>query len=293
VLECVPNVSEGRRGDVVERMGSACAPCLLDVHTDADHHRAVLTLAAESPDDLERCVTTLTKGVAQDADDAWRDGVHPRLGVLDVVPFVALTGTADERALAVQLAHDFATWVAATFDVPTFLYGDADPEGRALPAVRRDAFVRRGPDFGPGGPHPKLGATAVGSRRVLVAVNCELDGDDVDLARGIAHDVRERGGGLPGVRALGFELATRRRAQVSLNLTDLPATGVEAACTEVRRLARDAGADVDRVELVGLLPRAELDRCSDEFRAWACLSVDQTIEARLESRRPLGRKPGA
>jgi glutamate formiminotransferase len=293
VLECVPNVSEGRRREIVDRAGAACGDCLLDVHADPDHNRSVFTLIAERADRIERCATDLAHAVVRHADDSWHDGVHPRLGVLDVVPFVALSETADERAAAAHAAHDIARWVAETLDVPTFLYGDADPEGRALPAVRRDAFVRRGPDFGPGGPHPKLGATAVGARRVLVAVNCGLDGDDVDLARGIAHDVRERGGGLPGVRALGFELATRRRAQVSLNLTDLPATGVEAACTEVRRLARDAGADVDRVELVGLLPRAELDRCSDEFRAWAGLSVDQTIEARLESRRPLGRKPGA
>jgi glutamate formiminotransferase len=284
VLECVPNVSEGRRREIIERAGAACRECLLDVHADPDHNRSVFTLIADRADEIERCATELAHAVVRQADDSWHDGVHPRLGLLDVVPFVALSETADERAAAAHAAHDVARWVAGTLDVPTFLYGDADPEGRDLPAVRRDAFVRRGPDFGPGEPHPKLGATAVGARRVLVAVNCELDDDDVDLARRIAHDVRERGGGLPGVRALGFELASRRRAQVSLNLTDLFATGVEAACTEVRRFARAAGADVDRVELVGLLPRAELDRCSTEFRGWARLTDGQTIEARLEQR---------
>jgi glutamate formiminotransferase len=291
VLECVPNVSEGRRRDVVERMGAACATCLLDVHTDADHHRAVFTLAAGSPEDLEPCVTTLTEAVVRDADDAWRDGVHPRLGVLDVVPYVALSGTADERALAVHAAHEFARWVAAAFDVPAFLYGEADPEERSLPALRREAFVRRAPDFGPSEPHPKLGATAVGARLPLVAINCVLDGDDVELARRIAHEVRERDGGLPGVRALGFELSSRGRAQVSMNLTDLAATGIERACSEVRRLARDAGGDVAGVELVGLLPRAELGRCSAEFRRWTGLTDEQTIEGRLDSQQ-LGRKPG-
>jgi glutamate formiminotransferase len=284
VLECVPNVSEGSRREVVKRAGAACGECLLDMHADPDHNRSVFTLIADRANEIERCATELAHAVVDQADDSWHDGVHPRLGLLDVVPFVALSETADERAAAAHAAHDVARWVAGTLDVPTFLYGEADPEGRDLPAVRRDAFVRRGPDFGPGEPHPKLGATAVGARRVLVAVNCELDGDDADLARRIAHDVRERGGGPPGVRALGFELASRRRAQVSLNLTDLSATGVEAACTEVRRLARDAGADVDRVELVGLLPRAELDRCSDEFRGWSGLTDGQTIEARLEQR---------
>jgi glutamate formiminotransferase len=288
VLECVPNVSEGRRRDAVDAMGAACERCLIDVHTDADHNRAVLTLVAELPDELEPCVRKLTEAVMQRADDAWRDGVHPRLGVLDVVPFVALSGAPDERAVAVHAAHDFARWVAATFDVPAFLYGEADPEGRSLPTLRRDAFARRAPDFGPGEPHPELGATAVGARPPLVAVNCVLDGDDVELARRIAQEVRERDGGLIGVRALGFELPSRTRAQVSMNLTDLAATGIERACSEVRRLAREAGSDVAGVELVGLLPSAELGRCSAEFRRWADLTDDQTIEGRFEAR--LGRR---
>jgi glutamate formiminotransferase len=284
VLECVPNVSEGRRREVIERIGAACEGCVLDLHADPDHNRSVFTLVADHAEEIGRCVTQLSDAVVGQADKSWHDGVHPRLGVLDVVPFVALSATPGERAAAVHVAHDVARRLAETFDVPTFLYGDADPDGRTLPAVRHDAFVRRGPDFGPGEPHPKLGATAVGARPVLVAVNCQLNGDDVEQARRIARDVRERDGGLPGVRALGFELESRRRAQVSLNLTDLSATGVESACTEVRRLARDAGTDVERIELVGLVPRAELDRCGDEFRAWAGLTDDQTIEGRLERR---------
>jgi glutamate formiminotransferase len=282
VLECVPNVSDGRR-ESIERVGDACSFGLLDVHVDPDHNRTVYTLATQAPDDLDRCVGQLVEAAARDVDPRWREGVHPRLGVFDVVPFVALSGTPTHRALAVRHAQGFAQWISATFDVPTFLYGDADREERPLPSLRRDAFVRRLPDFGPREPHATLGATAVGARPVLVAVNCELDGDDVGLAHRIAGAVRERGGGLPGVRALGFELASRRRAHVSMNLTALWATGVEQACTEVRRLARAAGADVAGVELVGLLPRAELDRCSDEFRRWAGLTDDQTIEGRLDS----------
>lgn len=292
MLECVPNVSEGRRRDVVERIGAACADCLLDVHVDADHNRSVFTLVARGGEEIERCAADLAQAVVRHADVSWHDGVHPRTGALDVVPFVTLAASTDERELAVHTAHDFARWLAGTFDVPAFLYGDADSEGRSLPSLRRDAFVRRPPDFGPAEPHPKLGATAVGARPVLVAVNCELDTGDPELARRVAHAVRERGGGLPGVRALGFELASRRRAQVSMNLTDLDATGIERACTEARGLARDAGSDVARVELVGLLPRAELDRCSDEFRRWAGLTDRQTIEARFASH-ALGRKPGA
>jgi glutamate formiminotransferase len=283
-MECVPNVSEGRRRDVVERIAAACTECLLDVHVDADHNRSVFTLVADSEVLIERGAMQLAEAVVREVDDSWHEGVHPRVGVLDVVPFVAPSGTADERALAAQRARSFARRFAETFDVPVFLYGDADPEGRSLPSLRRDAFVRRPPDLGSAEPHPRLGATAVGARPVLVAVNCELDTVKVELAHRIAHAVRERGGGLPGVRALGFELASRRRTHVSMNLTDLDATGIERACTEVRRLAREAGSDVVRVELVGLLPRRELHRCSDDFRRWAGLTDDQTIEGRLAAR---------
>ena len=284
VLECVPNVSEGRRPDVVDRLASACGSPLLDVHADPDHNRSVFTLAADPPAEVERATVQLAEAVGQYIDASWRKGVHPRLGALDVVPFVALSGTPEARASAVRTAHYFAGWLADAMDVPTFLYGEADPEERPLPRLRRDAFVRRAPDYGPAEPHPRLGATAVGARPVLVAVNCELDRDDVDLARRIAHDVRESGGGLRGVRALGFELDSRRRAQVSLNLTDLESTGLEEACAEVARQARAEGADLDRIELVGLLPRSALDDCGPSFRRRANLDDDQTIEARLEER---------
>jgi glutamate formiminotransferase / 5-formyltetrahydrofolate cyclo-ligase len=284
VLECVPNVSEGRRREVVGRLAAACGPSLLDVHADPDHNRSVFTLAADPAEEVERAAVQLAEAVARDVDRAWRDGVHPRLGALDVVPFVALSGTPEARASAVRTAQYFAGWLADAMDVPTFLYGEADPQERPLPRLRRDAFVRRMPDYGPGEPHPRLGATAVGARPALVAVNCELDRDDIDLARRIADDVRERGGGLQGVRALGFALASRRRAQVSLNVTDLEATGVEEACAEVARLARAEGADLARIELVGLMPRAALEECSPAFRRRAGLEDEQTIEARLERR---------
>src|SRR5437016_3472764 len=118
----------------------------------------------------------LAEAVDRDIDaSSWRDGIHPRLGAVDVVPFVALSGTAEARASAVRTAHYFAGWLADAMDVPTFLYDEADPGERPLPRLRRDAFVRRAPDYGPAEPHPRLGATAVGARPPLVAVNCELD----------------------------------------------------------------------------------------------------------------------
>jgi glutamate formiminotransferase len=189
---------------------------------------------------------------------------------------------------AAAVARSWAERAATELQVPAFLYGDADPAGRSLPDLRRTAFRERRPDFGPPVPHPTAGGVAVGARPVLVAVNCELDGGpgtglaaDLAAARAVARAVRERDGGLPGVRALGFILASKGRAQVSMNLVDLPATGVETACEAVRREAERHGRSVTAVELVGLLPAAELARCSREFLNWAGLTPDRTIEGRL------------
>jgi glutamate formiminotransferase len=276
VLECVPNVSEGRDRAVLEALAAACGSALLDLHVDRDHHRSVFTLAG---DDVAAAVRSLSRAVAAHVDLASHEGVHPRLGALDVVPFVALAGSTRDDAAAA--ARDFGAWIAATFDVPVFFYDRADAAGRSLPETRRDAFATRGPDLGPAHPHPSLGAVAVGARDLLVALNCELVHDDVALARRIAARVRERDGGLPGVRALGLHLDSVGRAQVSMNLVALERTGVQDACRAVDALAREAGDAVARVELVGLLPAAELARCDDECLAWSGLGPDHTIEGRL------------
>jgi glutamate formiminotransferase len=279
VLECVPNVSEGRDAFVLDALAAACGPSLLDLHRDPDHHRSVFTLAGPSVRDAEQAVRRLACAVAERVDLTTHSGVHPRLGTLDVVPFVALAGTTPGEAVDAALA--FATWAADTLQLPVFLYDAADPQHRSLPDLRRDAFTQREPDLGPAEPHPHLGAAAVGARALLVAVNCWLDRDDLALARRIARSVRERDGGLPGVRALGFRLESAAQAQVSMNLVDLAATGLQPACETVRSLARDQDAAVTRVELVGLVPASELARCDDAFLEWSGVSSSQTIEARL------------
>ncbi len=279
MLECVPNVAEGRDPDAGRALAEACGASLLDVHVDADHHRGVLTLAGPGPADAAAAVRGLAGAVAERLDLVGHAGVHPRLGALDVVPFVALD---EPPGVAVDAARAFAAWLADELAVPTFFYDAADAEGRSLPALRREAFVGRDPDVGPRAPHPRLGATAVGARPPLVAVNCWLDRADLALARSIAAEVRDGGvGGLPGVRALGFRLPGPGRVQVSMNVTDLPAVGVEVACRAVAERAVGAGAAVAEVEWVGLLPAAEVARCSAGFRAWAGLGASQTIEARL------------
>lgn len=278
MLECVPNVSEGRDAAVLDALSAACGPSVLDRHTDPDHHRSVFTLAGPAAHDAEGAARRLTLAAADQLDLRAHAGVHPRLGIVDVVPFVALDG---DRGSGVVAALAFARWIACDLRVPAFLYDDADTSSRSLPELRRDAFGVRAPDFGPAEPHPRLGATAVGAREHLVAVNCVLDRDDLTLARAVATRVRAGGGGLPGVRALGLPLASQGRSQVSMNLARLAETGLEAACDEVRRLVEAAGANVESVEVVGLVPAAELERTSTAFRAWSGIGASCTIEARL------------
>jgi len=276
VLECVPNVSEGRDPVVLERLARACGAVLLDQHVDVDHHRSVFTLAGVRVTEAVRLLTAVVKGTIQLSR---HDGVHPRLGALDVVPFVALQGSRPSDAISA--ARAYAEWVVEALALPVFLYDDADDAHRSLPDARRDAFTERAPDLGPSQPHPTLGAVAVGARPPLAAVNCELVSDDVGRARAIARQVRERDGGLPGVRALGLFLESAGRAQVSMNLVALERTGLQDACRAVDELARAAGDAVRRVELVGLIPAAELARCDRAFLEWSGIGPDRTIEAQL------------
>lgn len=283
MLECVANVSEGRRTEVIDEMARAIGPILLDVHSDPDHHRSVFTFAGD-PSEVLDAAFALARVVAAQIDLRDHVGVHPRLGALDVVPFVALDDTPPD--VAIDTARRFAAWIATGLGVPAFLYDDADPRQRSLPEVRREAFGARRPDAGPGLPDPVLGAVAVGARPPLVALNLELDRDDLPLARAVARSLRERDGGLPGVRALGLRLASREHAQVSMSLFALGATGLEAACTTARDRIRAGNAEVVHVELVGLVPRAELERCSTELLAWTGIGDDQTIEARMARHAP-------
>jgi glutamate formiminotransferase / 5-formyltetrahydrofolate cyclo-ligase len=276
MLECVANVSEGRREDVLAELAAACGAALLDLHHDLDHNRSVFTLAGP---EVEEAAMTLARVALTRIDITEHRGVHPRLGAVDVVPFVALEGEAPEEAVAA--ARRWAASVAAELAVPVFLYGEADPAGRSLPETRREAFTSRVPDFGPADPHPRFGAVAVGARPVLVAVNCEAEGLELEEAGRLAGEMRERDGGLPGVRALAFPLYSRGRVQVSMNLVDLAATGMEAACEAVRRLVREAGGEVTAVELVGLAPASELKRLSHGFLAWSGIDPGRSIEARL------------
>lgn len=292
-LECVPNVSEGRRPEVVERLARAVAAPgvrLLDVSSDPDHNRTVLTLAGE-PEPLLDGLLGLYRAALAEIDLRRHQGVHPRIGAVDVVPFVPLGPT--PMALAVDTARRLAAEVARRFALPVYLYEEAAmrPGRRALAAIRRGGFEGLAaklaepawrPDHGPAAPHASAGATVVGARFFLIACNALLDTADVAVARAVAGAVREAGGGLPAVRALGFYLPSRGRAQVSLNLVDYRRTSLVRALERVRAEAAARGARVEASELIGLLPRqAALDTVRDAL-GLPDLGAERILEQRLE-----------
>lgn len=263
VLECVVNVSEGRDQAVLDRLAAATGPALLDLHTDPHHHRSVFTLVgAEAP-------RALTEAALATLDLRSHEGVHPRLGVVDVVPFVALDGSSPGDALAAR--DDFARWLAHQHAVPCFLYG---PE-RTLPEVRRRAFRDLPPDLGPSVPHPTAGATAVGQRGLLVAYNLWVSGVTETSVRALAAAVRTT-----EIRTLG--LAVGDRWQVSMNLVEPMAAGPAEAFDRVAALAGEHGARVEGAELVGLVPASVLARTPQRRWPELDLAPDRTIEARLE-----------
>jgi glutamate formiminotransferase len=269
VLECVVNVSEGRDEAALDALAAAAAADLLDRHVDGDHNRSVFTLVGRAaPRAVARAAVELL-------DLRRHRGVHPRLGVVDVVPFVPLGSASMTEAVAAR--DDFAAWAAAELDVPCFLYG---PE-RTLPEVRRRAFVDLAPDTGPPAPHATAGACCVGARPVLVAYNLWLASPDVALARRVAAAVRS-----PEVRALG--LACGERVQVSTNLVAPLTFGPAEVYDAVAALTPVAGA-----ELVGLVPAAALHRIPPWRRQALDLAPDRTIEWRLAEFRAAGGRDDA
>jgi glutamate formiminotransferase len=273
-LACVVNFSEGRDESVIGAIATSGGSTVLDVHSDRDHHRTVLTLAG---DDLEEAVRTVARRTVELIDLRRHEGVHPRLGALDVVPFVPLDARgspvvgAGDLSSAVRARDRFARWAGDVLALPCFLYG---PE-RTLPTVRKEAFAGLDPQTGPPSPHPTAGGCAVGARPALVAYNVWLATSDINVATTIAVAVRG-----PAVRALG--LATAGVTQVSCNLIDPILVGPGQIYDAVERLARDAGTSVTRAELVGLAPAAVV--ASVPRHRWEELDVDseRTVEARLE-----------
>jgi glutamate formiminotransferase / 5-formyltetrahydrofolate cyclo-ligase len=293
LIECVPNISEGRRASVIETLAmearSVRGVRLLDFSADPSHNRSVFTMAGNRIA-LRRAVLAMAWTAVHTIDLRTHRGEHPRLGAVDVVPFIPLGDTTMSEC--VELARDVGQSIAERLDVPVFLYEEASSSEhrRRLEDIRRGQFEQLpakmtepewAPDFGPVKPHPTAGATVVGARRALIAFNVNLATDRLDVARRVAGAVRERSGGLPKVKALGLALPHRGIVQVSMNLTDYERTSVQTVFDRVVAEASQSGVDVLESELIGLIPEAALAGTSADHLRLRGFSENQILERRL------------
>jgi glutamate formiminotransferase len=291
-LESVPNFSEGRDAGTIEALlfSLSAHADVLDVHSDADHNRSVFTLVGDDTSLVE----ALLAGIAcarERIDLRSHEGAHPRIGAADVVPIIALDPRDRERAR--DCALRLADRIGAELGLPVFLYGDSAPE-------RGPAFYRRGgpqelqrridagelrPDYGPARLDERAGGVIVGARRPLIAFNVNLATDDVEIARAIAAVVREKGGGFPGVRALGLLLPRAGRAQVSMNVEDYEAAALHEIVHRIEDEARAHGVEVAGAELVGLMPAAAAAAAAGAVLRIEGFNPSRVLEVRLLERR--------
>jgi glutamate formiminotransferase len=297
IIECIPNVSEGRRVEIVESLATVLRESseitLLDYSADPSHHRSVFTFAGDSSSLAAALIPFFERAIAA-IDLRVHRGEHPRIGAVDVVPFVPLVGAT--MADAVRLAMSVAAAVAERFQLPVYLYEEASENRarRALEDIRRGGFEglsskmnRPGwrPDFGPSAPHPTAGASVVGARPPLIAYNVNLASDRLDIATAIAAAIRTRGGGLPAVKALGLSLAHRGVVQVSMNLTDYRRTSIADAFNRVRAEAGNRGVAVLDSQIVGLIPKNALRGVRPEDVLLKDFNSNQILENRIPALR--------
>jgi glutamate formiminotransferase len=297
VIECVPNISEGRRTNVIEAVRAAlrAVPGLrvLDVQSDASHNRSVFTLAGDA-DAMKAGIPTLFESALAAIDLRTHQGEHPRLGAVDVVPFIPIEGVT--MAACVELAKAVAADVAARFSLPVYLYEDAssNPARKNLEDIRRGEFEGLAakmtqpawvPDYGPATPHQTAGATVIGARMPLIAYNINLATNRLDVAKNIASAIRMSSGGLRYVKAMGIALENRGIVQVSMNLTNYEKTPIFRVFDLVKREAARYGVTVLESEIVGLVPAAALMQTAAYFLQLEGFTPGQVLENKLSSRR--------
>ena len=296
VIECVPNISEGRRPDVINSIADAlrAVPGLrvLDVQSDASHNRSVFTLAGDA-EAMKAGIPVLFKAALAAIDLRTHKGEHPRMGAVDVTPFIPIEGvTMDE---CVQLAKSIAADVAKRFSLPVYLYEDAssNPARKNLEDIRRGEFeglaakMRQSgwaPDYGPSAPHESAGASVIGARMPLIAYNINLATNRLDVAKKIASAVRMSSGGLRFVKAMGIPLEDRGIVQVSMNLTNYEKTPIFRVFEMVKREAARYGVTVLESEIVGLIPSAALMQTAEYFLQLEGFTPGQVLENKLRSR---------
>jgi glutamate formiminotransferase len=294
LVECVPNFSEGRRPAVIDAIvapfRSTPGLSLLDARVDADHNRLVVSLVGE-PAPLQEALLESARAAVAHIDMRIHRGAHPRIGAVDVIPFVPLRNIPMEEC--VSLARGFAARYARELAIPVYLYESAAIRGdrRNLEQVRKgqyEALAAEGltaemrlPDFGPYAVHPTAGATAIGARPFLVAFNVNLKSRDIEAARAIARKIRSSSGGLPCVKAVGIALEERGMVQVSINLTDYRVTSIHQALAAVRDEAARRGIGVVESEIYGLVPAEALVDVARNSLGLAGFDASQVLDLRL------------
>lgn len=274
LVECVPNVSEGRDQAAIDAMAAAVKAAgpvrILDIKPDVAHHRTVFTWVG-APEAVREAVFALYQEAVKRIDLRKHKGEHPRMGAVDVCPFVPLQDVTN--ADCVRLSEEVGGEIAKRFQIPVYLYSESarSPARRSLPDIRKGEFegfpekikqLEWVPDFGPAVVHPSAGVTAVGCRPFLIAYNVNLRTSDVELAKRIAKELRESSGGLPKVQAKGMELG-EGKVQVSMNLLDYRVTPPSKVTALVREKAAAAGVEVAESEVIGMMPA---DLLVQEFR---------------------------
>jgi glutamate formiminotransferase len=293
IIESIPNVSEGRRAEVIERLADVfrrtSGVTLLDYSSDPSHNRSVFTVVGPAAA-LKTATLALFAEAIASIDLRAHQGEHPRLGAVDVVPFVPIEGiTMDE---CVALAKEIGAAVAERFAVPVYLYEEAsaNPLRKNLEDIRRGEFEGLAtkmaspgwaPDFGPGAPHPSAGASVIGARMPLIAYNINLNTDRLDVAKRIAVAIRQSGGGLRYVKAMGVKLEDRGLVQVSMNLTNYEKTPIFRVFEMVKREAERYGVSILESEIVGLVPSAALIASAGFYLQLERFGDGQVLESRL------------
>ena len=295
LIECIPNVSEGRRPDVIAAMADAIRRVpgvrLLDCSSDAAHNRSVFTLVGDAAG-VEQAVLALVERAVADIDLRTHRGEHPRLGAADVIPFVPIEGVT--MADCVALAKKAGAAIAARFQVPVYLYEEASahPARKNLEDIRRGEFeglaakmagAGWAPDFGPPAPHPSAGAVVVGARMPLIAYNINLATDRLDVAKKIAAGIRHSSGGYRFVKAMGVKLDDRGIVQVSMNLTNYEKTPIFRVFETVKREAQRYGVTILESEIVGLVPSAALAGAAEFYLQLERFNADQVLENKLRT----------
>jgi glutamate formiminotransferase len=294
LLESVPNFSEGRRSEVIDRIVDAAASVqgvrVLDVHSDTDHNRSVLTIAGDAGA-VQEAVMNAVRTATETIDLRVHSGEHPRIGATDVVPFIPLGGAT--MADAVAAARSVGERISRELEIPVYFYEEAAtrPERQNLENIRRGGFeelrdaiesdVAREPDLGPRRVHASAGAVVVGARGPLIAYNIYLNTPDVRVAKAIARAIRHSSGGLRYVKALGLEIPARNQAQVSMNLTNYRKSAIHTVFALVRDLAESYGVSITDSEIVGLVPQDALIGAARHALRLHEFDRDQILENRL------------